>query len=71
MLYQRVYKLNSTSLNSRHGNIFISTVGGGRRVGRGPVDWCVWGDFGQTVLLVVGAAARAELARGAERVAAG
>lgn len=58
------------ALDSCRGYIFISTVVGGCRACRGAVDWCVWGNFCQSALLAVGAAAGAELAGGAGRVAA-
>lgn len=58
------------SLNSRQGNILIGAIKlggtGGGAVGRG-----VRGDLGQAVLLALRAAAGAELARRAGRVAAG
>lgn len=60
-----------SALNSRRGNIFLSTVGGGRCACRGSVDRCMRCDFCQSVLLAVGAAAGTELAGGAGRVAAG
>lgn len=55
------------ALNSCRGDVVFGAVGACRV----PVGWCVRGDLCQPVLLAMGAAAGAELAGGAGRVAAG
>lgn len=68
----RADQANSPSaLNSRYGNIFISTAVSCHSPCRCPVVGYVWGYFCQSVFLAVGAAAGTELAGGAGRVAAG